>query len=135
MNTLCQTYLYILSVYHLFTGVVSMFFPDFAMTFYKWFYSCEPPDREDLFLILKPWGALAAFAGIAGLYAAGDPTRYKGVVLGLILLLSYRMYYRLAFARRLNQHANIPLRRNLLNVGMIALGILILAGWYVQLSL
>lgn len=135
MNTLCRTYLYILSAYHLFTGMVSMFFPDFAMTFYKWFYSCEPPDREDLFLILKPWGALAAFAGIAGLYAADDPTRYKGVVLGLILLLSFRMYYRLAFARRLNQHANIPLRRNLVNVSMIALGILIMTAWYVQLSL
>lgn len=134
MNTLCQTYLYILSAYHLFTGMVSMFFPDFAMTFYKWFYSCEPPDREDLFLILKPWGALAAFAGIAGLYAAGDPIRYKGVILGLILLLSFRIYYRVAFARRLKQHANIPLRRNLVNVGMIALGIMILGGWYLQFA-
>jgi len=134
MNTLCRIYLFILSAYHLFTGVVSMFFPDFAMTFYKWFYGCEPPDREDLFLILKPWGALAAFAGIAGFCAAGDPIRYKGVVLGLILLLSYRMYYRLAFARRLKQHANIPIKRNLLNTSMIALGILILGSWYLQIS-
>ena len=112
-----------------------MFFPEFAMTFYKWFYSCEPPDREDLFLILKPWGALAAFAGIAGLYAAVDPIRYKGVVLGLILLLSFRMYYRMAFARKLREHANIPQKRNLSNVGLIALGIIILSAWYLQTAL
>ncbi len=130
MNSLCRAYLLVLSAYHLFTGVVSMFFPDFAMKFYKWFYSCEPPEREDLFLILKPWGALAAFAGIAGLYAAGDPFRYRGVVLGLILLLSFRIYYRIAFARGLQQHASIPSGRNLLNAGMIALGILIMGSWY-----
>jgi len=133
VTSICRTYLVVLSTYHLFTGLVSMFFPGFAMRFYKWFYSCEPPDREDLFLILKPWGALAAFAGIAGLYAAGDPERYKGIVLGLILLLAFRVYYRVAFALRLKEHAKIPLRRNLVNVAMIVLGILILGVWYLQL--
>lgn len=132
MTMLCSSYLYILSGYHLFTGVVSMFFPGFAMRFYKWFYGCEPPDREDLYLILKPWGALAAFAGIAGLYAAEDPHRYRGVILGLILLLSFRIYYRMAFAGKLAKHARIPRRRNMLNVGMIALGAVILISWYLN---
>jgi hypothetical protein len=134
MGTLCRAYLYVLSAYHLFTGMVSMFFPGFAMTFYKWFYKCEPPDREDLYLILKPWGALAAFAGIAGLYAAGDPVRYRGVILGLILLLSFRIYYRMVFSGKLERHANIPRRRNLLNTCLIALGVIILGTWYFQVA-
>ena len=132
MDTLCRTYLCILSAYHLFTGIVSMFFPYFAMEFYKRFYSCTPPDREDLFLILKPWGALAAFAGIAGFFAAADPDRYRGVILGLILLLAYRIYYRMVFGGMLAKHANIPSQRNFLNVVLIAFGIVILGAWVLQ---
>lgn len=132
MESLCRGYLCVLSVYHLFTGIVSMFFPDFAMNFYRWFYRCEPADRADLFLILKPWGALAAFAGVVGLFAAVDPTRYQGVIIGLILLLLFRIYYRLAFARRLEQHANITPRRNLVSIVPIACGVAILIGWYLQ---
>lgn len=135
MDTLCRIYLCILSAYHLFTGIVSMFFPKFAMDFYKRFYSCTPPDREDLFLILKPWGALAVFAGIAGFYAAADPGRYRGVILGLILLLAFRIYYRTVFGRMLARHANIPSRRNILNIAMIALGIVILGAWSLQAAL
>lgn len=132
MEHVCRTYLCILSMYHLFTGIVSMFFPGFAMEFYRWFYRCEPSQRQDLYLILKPWGALAAFAGVAGLYAAVDPLRYRGVILGLIFLLCFRIYYRLTFARGLEQHARIPTQRNLANVGLIAAGVLILTNWYVR---
>jgi hypothetical protein len=106
-----------------------MFSPGFAMGFYKKLYHCEPLKRDDLFLILKPWGALAAFAGIAGSYAASDPVRYEGVIWGLILLLLFRIYYRLVFARELEQHANIPRRRNLISVSMIAAGVVILGAW------
>lgn len=129
MDYVCRIYLGILSGYHIVTGIVSMFFPEFAMEFYKKLYHCEPLKRDDLFLIMKPWGALAAFAGIVGCYAASDPVRYEGVIRGLILLLVFRIYYRLAFARELGQHANIPRGRNLISVAMIAAGVVILGTW------
>jgi hypothetical protein len=129
MDYVCRIYLGMLSGYHIFTGIVSMFFPEFAMGFYKKLYRCEPLKRADLFLIMKPWGALAAFAGIVGCYAASDPVRYEGVIWALILLLVFRIYYRLVFARELELHANIPRRRNLISVAMIAAGVVILGVW------
>src|SRR5262245_45764206 len=73
MNGICRAYLFGFSVYHVFTGMVSMFFPTFAMSFYKGLYGYDPVERKHLVLILKPWGALAFFAGFVGLFCATDP--------------------------------------------------------------
>ena len=132
MDLLGRAYLWGLSGYHLFSGLVSAFFPTFALAFYRRFYACDPPQREDLFLILKPWGGLSIFAGIVGFFAAADPVRYRGVVFGLILLLVFRIYYRLAYARPLASVGRIPFHRNLLSVGLIAVGVLLLASLYLR---
>ena len=62
-------YVSLLSIYHVFTGVISMFFPNFAFHFYKKFYGCDPLSKDMLVIVLKPWGALSIFAGIMGLFA------------------------------------------------------------------
>jgi hypothetical protein len=114
------------------TGVISMFFPDFAMSFYKGLYGYDPIERKHLMLILKPWGALAAFAGFAGLFAARDPNRYFGVVLGLALLLLLRIYYRLRFEDGLLSVGGIPPYRNRMSVGILFIGVFILSCWLYQ---
>ena len=50
----------------------------------------------------------------------------------MMVLLLFRIYYRMAFARNLERHARIPRSRNLLNVGLIALGVMVLGAWYLK---
>lgn len=131
MDRICRGYLWILSGYHIFTGLISVFTPEFAMSFYKKFYDCNPVERKHVALMLKPWGALAVFAGIAGLFAAAAPYRYRGVVIGLVVLLAIRIYYRVAFRRWLQEISGIAPYHNAFNVALLIFGLVILAGWLI----
>ncbi len=85
-------------------------------------------DKSTLKLVLKPWGALAVFAGIAGLFAATDPERYVGVVLGLIVLLCGRIYYRVVFWKDLLSTGGISPYRNRISVGVLLLFLVVFTG-------
>jgi len=130
INLLFLCYLWILSVYHVFTGIISFFFPEQALSFYKKFYDCNPVERKHLVIVLKPWGALAVFAGIAGIFAALDPVKYKGTVAGLAVLLAMRMYYRIVFRDMLRDISGISPYRNLINIGLLLVGIIIISSWF-----
>ncbi|HQF37544.1 MAG TPA: hypothetical protein PK322_00335 [Opitutaceae bacterium] len=132
MTTLCRIYLAVLSGYHVLTGIVSFAFPQFAFRFYAALYACNPAERRQLVLVMKPWGALALCAGVAGLFAAADPVRYWGVVAALWLLLVLRIVFRLVWRAELAEVGRIPAHRNLLSTGIIAAGAVILGAWLVR---
>ncbi len=134
INIIFLCYLWILSVYHVFTGIISFFFPEMALSFYKKFYDCNPVERKHLVIVLKPWGALAVFAGIAGIFAALDPEKCKGVVAGLAVLLAMRMYYRIVFRDMLREISGISPGRNLVNICLLLAGIIIIASWLVSIG-
>jgi hypothetical protein len=132
MTTVCQIYLAVLSGYHVLTGIVSFAFPQFAFRFYAALYACNPSERRQLVLVMKPWGALALCAGVAGLFAATDPVRYWGVVAALWLLLVLRIVFRLGWRDELAVIGRIPPHRNLLSTGIIAAGAVLLGVWLVR---
>jgi hypothetical protein len=129
ITTICRAYLLVLSIYHVFTGCISYFFPENAIRFYESFYDCKPPHPGQLKINLRPWGALALFAGIAGLFAAHDPFRYFGVVLGLCILLALRIGYRFLLRDALYTISGIAPHRNYFNIAIITLGVVILSTW------
>lgn len=129
MEILCVSYLIALSVYHLFTGIASVFFTDFALKFYRSFYAFSPTDSSLLRMVLKPWGALAIFAGCVGLIAARDPHRSSGLIASLAALLAIRFAIRWTNAPTIKELFGIPQRRNRLNMGMMAAGCAILLSW------
>ena len=129
MTTLCRVYLAVLSSYHVLTGIVSFAFPQFAFRFYAALYACNPVERRQLVLVMKPWGALALCAGVVGLFAAADPVRYWGVDAALWLLLVLRMVFRLVWRAELAEVGRIPAQRNLLSTAIIAAGATILGLW------
>ena len=131
VDIVCRAYLLVLSTYHVFTGLASCFAPDLALSFYRKFYDCNPVERKHLALVLQPWGALALCAGIAGLFAASDPVRYRGVILALAILLALRVYYRLVYRSWLHDISGIAPRRNALSVGVLVAGLAILVSWLV----
>ena len=130
INIIFLGYLWILSAYHVFTGIISFFFPETALSFYRKFYDCNPVERKHLVIILKPWGALAVFAGMAGIFAALHPMECKGVVAGMAVLLAMRIYYRIFFREMLRDISGISPRRNFLNIGFLIAGLIIIVSWF-----
>ena len=129
ITNICRMYLLGLAVYHLFTGIISFMFPEFAFRWWKALYGCMPRDRGQALISCRPWGALAFFAGVTGAYAACDPVRYRGVVIGLCVLLASRIAYRIMLREELLTVAGIRPRRNVISISIILIGLSIMAGW------
>lgn len=134
LTAICQTYLALLSTYHVASGALSFFWGPAALRFYRAFYGADPSEQRHLLLILKPWGALSICAGLAGWSAVRDPSHHRGVVLALFVLLILRIVYRVAQRRELLVVSRVPPARNLANVGLLALGAAILSTWLVWSS-
>jgi len=134
MNTILKCYLFVLSTYHLWTGGISYFHPGFAMKFYQRFYDCNPVEQRHLRIILRPWGALAIFAGMAGMTVVTDPIHHPATLGSLTLLLLLRIGYRIGMRTELREISGIAPHRNWISIGCLVLGTLILSwgaatGW------
>ena len=132
LGVLCRGVLGLLGLYHCVTGVVSVGFPDFSEAFYQTLYHFHPEMTAQYKLILRPWGALALFAGVVGLVAATDPRRYIGVVWAIAGLLLLRVVYRLWLADEMWAVFRIDPGRNVVNVGIILVEVAILVVWCVR---
>lgn len=119
---LASCYLIALSVYHVGTGAISYFAPESAMRFYRAAYGADPIERRHLLIILRPWGALALFAGIAGLGAVARPEARTWIEAGLIALLLLRAGYRVRLRHELESVSRIPPGRNWFNVALVLAG-------------
>ena len=131
IDTLFKSALLILSIYHIITGIVSAFFFKFALKFYKKLYDQSVQDNEIMFLILKPWGALAIFSGIAGLFAFFDPERYIGVIIGIIILLTLRIWFRYKYRKQMYRLFNTKPHRNFISSMIIFACWIILFMWLI----
>ena len=123
-----SAYLAILSVYHVWTGAISFFAPRFALRFYRGMYGCDPVERRHLTLVMRPWGALAIFAGLSGFVAFIEPRARVWIVGATAVLLALRIGYRVALRRELADIARIDARRNRISVSMLASGLFLLLG-------
>ena len=126
MLALTKWYVFTLSVYHIWSGAISYLTPRFAMRFYRRFYDCNPIEQRHLLVILRPWGALAIFAGIVGLTALADPYGNPLLLAALCLLLILRVGYRIGLRRDLQLISGITPRRNAIAVACLVVGALIL---------
>lgn len=126
IHELASGYLAILSVYHVWTGAISYFAPGFALKFYRGMYGCDPVERRHLVLVMRPWGALAIFAGLAGGVAFIEPGARPWIVAATALLLALRIGYRVALRRELAEIARIERRRNAVSTAMLVAGMLVL---------
>lgn len=121
-HRLATAYLAVLSTYHVATGLVSFAAPELAMKFYRGAYGCNPVERRHLFIILRPWGALAVFAGLAGFVGLGVPPSRAGIEAALLVLLVMRIAYRIGLRNELREISGIPPRNNLINVSLLVFG-------------
>lgn len=126
-SSLASGYLAVLSSYHVATGLMSFAAPGIALRFYRGAYGCNPVEHRHLLIILRPWGALAVFAGLAGFVALGCPPARVWIQAALLLLLIMRVAYRIGLRRELAEVSGIPPRHNAPNIGLLLLGGALLA--------
>lgn len=127
IGRLASCYLVVLSAYHVATGLISFTAPQLALKFYRGAYGCEPVERRHLLIILRPWGALAVFAGLAGFIALNCPPARSWIEASLIVLLAMRVVYRIGLRGELREISGIPPRNNFINIGLLLCGIALLA--------
>jgi len=135
VHSLATGYLAVLSTYHVGTGLVSFAAPGLALRLYRGAYGCDPVERRHLLIMLRPWGALAVFAGLAGLAALVHPSVRSWIEASLIALLAMRVAYRIGLRAELREISGIPSRNNFINIGLLLLGIVVLSADLVVLHL
>lgn len=111
--------LILLSMDHLYTGTLAMFFPKEAVKVCTKIFGVEIPETKEYFLILKPWGALGIFAGLVGLFPIFDPKKYVWILGALVVLLMLRLIYRMKFQKEAALFLKLSRERNLFHVGLI----------------
>lgn len=111
-DTLTFIYLFLFALYHLITGVVSVFFSDFALKFYKVLYGFQPKETKQLKMTFKPWGSFAISTGIAAFVVLINLERYFLMLIPFAILLILRIGYRLGFRRELKNYWKVSFMQN-----------------------
>lgn len=113
--------LILLSLDHLVTGFMGVFYPKRAVALYQRLFGVHIELSEAITLLLKPWGALGIFAACATIYPIIDPERYIGVLVALLILLLIRIYIRMHNRSSGSAHLGLSKQRNHFHVGLIVL--------------
>ncbi len=95
LDALTLIYLFLFSLYHIITGIISVFFSNFALKFYKTIYGFHPIEKKQLLMTLKPWGNFAILTGVSGFIVLFNTEKYFIFLLPFALLLSIRVWYRI----------------------------------------
>ena len=119
------TYLFLFSIYHLITGIISVFFPKVALRFNKFMYGFQPIEKTQYFLIVRPWGNLALTIGIIGFIVLINIDDYYIILFAFIILLLIRIGYRIALRKELKKTLKITYTQNLRAILIQILGIII----------
>ncbi len=69
--------------------------------------------------------------GILGIFTFFDPIRYFGVVIGLIILQSLRVYYRYVFREDIKTEFKTSYRKNFINIIILLYGVISFSFWLI----
>jgi hypothetical protein len=89
--------LIVLAADHLATGFAGVLSPRRAAGFYRRIFGARFPADSPLIAVLRPWGALGVFGGLAGLLPVYDVVRYRAILFPLLFLVVLRIFIRLSY--------------------------------------
>jgi len=110
----------VLAVDHLSTGLAGVLFPKRATGLYQRLFGARFPADSPLTAILRPWGALGVFAGLAGLLPVYDPVRYRALLFPLLILVVLRIFIRLSYDSATLQFFGLSRARNFFHLYLVA---------------
>jgi len=122
---LAEMYLLLFSIYHIFQGILSVFFSDFAIEFNKKVYGFKPKETEQLKMNLKPWGSLALTMGVIGLIVYFNIETYSLILIGFSLLLFLRISYRMYYHKKIKEYWGVTIYQNIITILIQIIGILL----------
>lgn len=118
-------YLFLFSLYHIITGIISVLFSDFALKFYRKIYGFQPKETKQLTMIFKPWGNLAFAVGIIGFITLYNLDVFYPMLIAFITLLIIRVWYRFTFRNYLMEELKISPFQNWRMIIVQIIGIII----------
>lgn len=106
-----------------------MFFPNFALKFYKTIYGFHPKETEQLKMTLRPWGNFAIMTGVTGFIVLFNLEKFFLFLLPFSLLLLIRIWYRLTLRKQLYKELKV---KSIQNWRMIIIQLIgaILFAWF-----
>lgn len=128
METLKQismAYLFLFALYHLVTGIISVFFSRHAFKFYRVLYGFKPKEKKQLVLIFKPWGNFALLTGLIAFLVFLNITAYFLILYTFCVLLMIRIWYRSVFYKELNKEFRVSFWENARSIIIQILGVIL----------
>jgi hypothetical protein len=112
--------LIVLAADHLTTGFAGVFFPKRAAGLYWRMFGAQFPADSPLTAVLRPWGALGVFAGLAGLLPVYDMARYRAILFPLLFLVVLRIFIRLSYDSATLEFFGLTRARNYFHLYLVA---------------
>ncbi len=109
----------VLAADHLTTGLAGVLFPKRAASLYRRLFGARFPADSPMTAVLRPWGALGVFAGVAGLLPVYDPVRYRVILFALLFLVVLRIFIRLSYDAATLQFFGLSRARNYFHVYLV----------------
>jgi hypothetical protein len=119
-HALANLNLLVLAADHLVTGLAGVFFPRGAAGLYQRLFGAHFPADSPFVAVLRPWGALGVFAGLAGLLPVYDPIRYRRILIALLLLVVLRVFIRLSYDSSTLEFFGLSAKRNYFHTYLVA---------------
>lgn len=104
VNVLTYIYLFLFALYHIITGIVSVFFSDFSIKFYRILYGFQPIEEKQLKMTFKPWGSFAICVSVVGFITLTNLEKYFLILIPLAVLLALRAGCRYLFRKELKNY-------------------------------
>lgn len=111
--------LLVLAADHLGTGLAGVFFPKRSAALYQRLFGARFPVDSPVVTVLRPWGALGVFAGVAGLLPLYDPVRYRAILYALLFLLGLRIFVRVGYDAATLQFFQLTPKRNYFHIYLV----------------
>jgi hypothetical protein len=111
--------LLVLSADHLITGLAGVFLPKRSAGLYQRLFGARFPVDSPVVAVLRPWGALGVFAGLAGLLPLYDPIRYRAILYALLVLVALRIFIRLSYDFATLQFFGLSSKRNYFHLYLV----------------
>jgi hypothetical protein len=111
--------LLVLAADHLTTGLAGVFFPKLSAGLYQRLFGARFPVDSPVVAVLRPWGALGVFAGLAGLLPLYDPVRYRAILYALLVLVVLRVFIRLSYDSVILQFFGLSSKRNSFHIYLV----------------
>jgi hypothetical protein len=111
--------LVVLAADHLTTGLAGVLFPKRAAGLYQRLFGARLPADSPMTAVLRPWGALGVFAGVAGLLPVYDPVRYRAILFALLFLVVLRIFIRLSYDAATLQFFGLSRGRNYFHLYLV----------------